>query len=210
MLQHGAQTIDADAGSHRAIAKGAPGYQPVVEHSENGSRAQTVRSAAASWAAWSFAIRLPCAKLEQIIHPLVRKAVDVLVKMRASEPVVVIEAIKLLEGDLRKACDSIWVTYAPQVVQIERLTRKRNISRDEALQRINAQAPQTGKIEGSRCCDPQYRFVRRAVEAGYTSLEKARTKHHWAAGNRTCQRHEGRRIHREPRKAKETRKPSRR
>ena len=33
MLEHlGAYTIDADALSHRAIAKGAPGYEPVVEH----------------------------------------------------------------------------------------------------------------------------------------------------------------------------------
>ncbi len=32
MLEHlGAYTIDADAFSHRAIAKGAPGYAPVVE-----------------------------------------------------------------------------------------------------------------------------------------------------------------------------------
>ncbi len=32
MLEHlGAYTIDADALSHRAIAKGAPGYQPVVD-----------------------------------------------------------------------------------------------------------------------------------------------------------------------------------
>ncbi|MCX6035924.1 MAG: dephospho-CoA kinase, partial [Chloroflexi bacterium] len=31
MLEHlGAYTIDADALSHRAIAKGAPGYRPVV------------------------------------------------------------------------------------------------------------------------------------------------------------------------------------
>ena len=32
MLEHlGAYTIDADALSHRAMAKGAPGYQPVLE-----------------------------------------------------------------------------------------------------------------------------------------------------------------------------------
>ena len=149
MLEHlGAYTIDADALSHRAIAKGAPGYQAVVEHfgtwildkggevNRNRLGALVFRDAAA------------LRELEQIVHPLVRKAVDVLAR-RATQQVVVIEAIKLLEGDLRKACDSIWVTYAPQVVQIERLTRKRNISRDEALQRINAQAPQTGKIEAA-------------------------------------------------------------
>ncbi len=83
--------------------------------------------------------------LEGIVHPLVRQAINVLIK-RASQPVVVIEAIKLLEGDLLAMCDSIWVTYAPQVVQIERLTRKRNISREDALQRINAQPPQTQKL----------------------------------------------------------------
>ncbi len=32
MLEHlGAYTIDADSLAHRAIAKGAPGYQPVVD-----------------------------------------------------------------------------------------------------------------------------------------------------------------------------------
>ena len=59
---------------------------------------------------------------------------------------IVIEAIKLLEGDLRHLCDSVWVTIAPPALQIEQLTRKRNMSRDEALQRVNAQAAQTDKI----------------------------------------------------------------
>ncbi len=149
MLEHlGAYTIDADALSHRAIAKGAPGYQPVVEHFGKwlvGKDGEIDRGKLGS-----LVFRDPAAmqELEQIVHPLVRKAVDVLAR-RATQPVVVIEAIKLLEGDLRKACDTIWVTYAPQVVQIERLTRKRGISREEALQRINAQAAQTGKIEAA-------------------------------------------------------------
>lgn len=146
MLEHlGAYTIDADALSHRATAKGAPGYQPVLEIFGkwilDGDGEINRRKLG------DLVFRDPAAlrELEGIVHPLVHRAVDVLVK-RASQPVIVIEAIKLLEGDLRRICDSIWVTYAPQVVQIERLMRKRNISHEEALQRINAQAPQTGKI----------------------------------------------------------------
>ena len=149
MLEHlGAYTIDADALSHRAMAKGAPGYQPVLEifgkwilDEDGGINRKKLGD---------LVFRDPGAleQLEGIIHPLVRRAVDVLVK-RAGQPVVVIEAIKLLEGDLRKICDSIWVTYAPQVVQIERLTRKRNISRDEALQRINSQTSQNDKISAA-------------------------------------------------------------
>lgn len=149
MLEHlGAYTIDADALSHRAIAKGAPGYQPVVEHFGKWILDKDGEVNRAKLGALVFRDPSAMRDLEQIVHPLVRKAVDVLAR-RATQPVVVIEAIKLLEGELRNACDGIWVTYAPQVVQIERLMRKRGLSREEALQRITAQAPQTGKIEAA-------------------------------------------------------------
>lgn len=146
MLEHlGAYTIDADALSHRAIAKGAPGYKPVVEtfgkwildENEEIDRSRL----------GDLVFRDPGAmtKLEGIVHPLVRQAVDVLIK-RASQSVIVIEAIKLLEGELRQWCDSVWVSYAPQEVQIERLKRKRGLSQEEALQRVGAQAPQDDKV----------------------------------------------------------------
>ena len=146
MLEHlGAYTIDADALSHRAIAKGAPGYQAVLEAFGRWVLDSDGEINRSKLGGLVFRDPAALAQLEAIVHPLVRKAVDVLIR-RASQTVVVIEAIKLLEGDLHNICDSIWVTYAPQVVQIERLTRKRKISQEEALQRINAQTPQTGKI----------------------------------------------------------------
>lgn len=146
MLEHlGAYTIDADALSHRAMAKGAPGYQPVLEYFGKqvlGEGGEIDRSKLGSLV---FDDPAALKKLEKLIHPLVRKAVDVLVR-RSSQQVIVVEAIKLLEGDLRGMCDTIWVTYAPQVVQIERLTRKRQVSREEALRRINAQTSQEEKM----------------------------------------------------------------
>ncbi len=149
MLEHlGAYTIDADALSHRAIAKGAPGYAPVVEHFGKWLLAPDGEINRSKLGGLVFRDAAALADLESIVHPLVRKAVDVLAK-RSTQSVIVIEAIKLLEGDLKKACDTIWVTYAPQVVQIERLTRKRSLTRQEALDRINAQPPQTGKIEAA-------------------------------------------------------------
>jgi dephospho-CoA kinase len=65
---------------------------------------------------------------------------------RAAQPVVVIEAIKLLEGDLRMVCDSIWVANAPEVIQVERLTRKRGFTRERALERIHMQSAQGAKV----------------------------------------------------------------
>ncbi len=150
MLEHlGAYTIDADALAHRAITKGAPGYQPVVETFGKwilGADGQIDRARLGG-----LAFRDPEAlsKLEAILHPLVSQATNILVQ-RASQKVVVIEAIKLLESDLAAACDSLWTTYAPEQVQVERLVRKRNLSREEALARIHAQAPQSEKIERAK------------------------------------------------------------
>ena len=146
MLEHlGAYTIDADALSHRAISKGAPGYQPVIEKFGKWIVDKDGEIDRSKLGGVVFRDSAALAELEDIIHPLVGQAITVLVK-RASQPVVVIEAIKLLESELRKACDSVWVTYAPEEVQIERLIRKRNLTRDEAQHRISLQAAQGEKI----------------------------------------------------------------
>jgi len=145
MLEHlGAYTIDADALSHRAIAKGAPGYKPVVENFGKwilNSDGEIDRNKLGSLV---FSDPAALKNLEEIIHPLVRQAVEVLIK-RASQPVIVVEAIKLLESPLRQVCDTIWVTDAPQEVQIERLMRKRHLTREQAVQRVGIQSPQAEK-----------------------------------------------------------------
>ncbi len=146
MLEHlGAYTIDADALSHRAIARGAPGYKPVLEYF--GKWILNADGEINRGKLGELAFREPAAleKLEDIIHPLVGQAVDMLIK-RASQSVVVIEAIKLFESELRRGCDSVWITYAPEEVQIERLMRKRGLTHEQAIQRISAQSPQSDKV----------------------------------------------------------------
>jgi dephospho-CoA kinase len=147
MLEHlGAYTIDADALAHRAIAKDAPGYKPVIETFGKwilDSDGQINRSKLGG-----LVFRDPEAlsNLENIVHPFVEQATDLLVQ-RASQRVVVIEAIKLFESELRSACDNFWVTYAPEDIQIERLIRKRGLSHEEAVNRIHSQGAQSEKIE---------------------------------------------------------------
>ncbi len=146
MLEHlGAYTIDADSLAHRAVAKGAPGYGPVVELFGKWVLNPEGEIDRAKLSTVVFRDPQALAQLEAIVHPLVGQATDMLVR-RASQKVVVIEAIKLLESELRKACDAVWVTYAPEEIQVERLMRKRSLSREEALQRIRAQLPQSGKV----------------------------------------------------------------
>jgi dephospho-CoA kinase len=146
MLEHlGAYTIDADALTHRSYAKGAPGYQLVIDKFGKwllNSEGEIDRKKLGNLV---FGDVEAMRQLEEIVHPLVRQATEMLTK-RATQPVVVIEAIKLLEGDLRMMCDSIWVTNAPEVIQVERLMRKRGFTREQAQERIHAQSPQSAKV----------------------------------------------------------------
>jgi dephospho-CoA kinase len=146
MLEHlGAYTIDADALSHRVISKGAPGYQPVLDRFGTWLLDKDGQIDRAKLGRLVFADGQALAQLEDIIHPYVGQAVDMLVK-RSTQSVVVIEAIKLLESTLRSKCDTIWVTDADQKVQVERLMGKRGMSQDDAIQRIHSQSAQKEKI----------------------------------------------------------------
>jgi dephospho-CoA kinase len=146
MLEHlGAYTIDADALAHRVISKGAPGYQPVLDMFGAWILDKDGQIDRSRLGRLVFSDPQALAQLEAIIHPYVGQAVDILVR-RAGQKVAVIEAIKLLESKLRSQCDSIWVTDASEEVRIERLVRKRGMSRADALQRIHSQSAQKDKL----------------------------------------------------------------
>lgn len=147
MLEHlGAYGIDADALSHRAIAIGAPGFQKVVNTFGRWILAPDGQIDRSKLAKIVFSDPTALKQLEEIIHPLVRQAEDLLIR-RSTKPVVVVEAIKLIESGFDRLCDQVWVTYAPEDVQLRRLMMKRGLSRDAALQRILAQPPQEDKVK---------------------------------------------------------------
>ncbi len=146
MIEHmGAFGIDADAFSHRAIAKGAPGYRRVIETFGRWVVGPDGEIDRARLGRLVFSDPSALAQLEAIIHPLVLQAVDYMVQ-RTDKPVVVIEAIKLLEANIHKVCDSVWVVYAPPEMQLARLMQRRGMKEAEARQRIAAQPPQEQKI----------------------------------------------------------------
>lgn len=149
MLEHlGAYTIDADALAHRVISKGAPGYQPVLDTFGKWLLDREGQIDRKKLGRLVFGDPEALAQLEGIIHPFVGQAIDILVR-RARQKVVVVEAIKLLESDLRAQCDTVWVADAPQEVQVERLMRKRGMSREDALQRVQMQAAQKTKLDAA-------------------------------------------------------------
>ncbi|GIK71649.1 MAG: dephospho-CoA kinase [Chloroflexota bacterium] len=143
----GAAVIDADQLAHQAIAVGGPAYAAVIEAfgpsivADDGSidrkRLGTI----------VFADPTQLARLEGLIHPAVFElAQSILATVTA--PVVVIEAIKLLEsGRLLRLCDEVWVVTADEATQLRRLMQERGMSEAEARSRMAAQSPQAEKIK---------------------------------------------------------------
>lgn len=84
-------------------------------------------------------------RLEALLHPAVRE--EIARRVATSDaPVVMIEAIKLLEGSLAAVCDQIWVTTCSRATQLERLRVCRGMDDESATARVEAQPPQEEKI----------------------------------------------------------------
>lgn len=147
MLQHlGAYTIDADGLAHQAMQPGAPSYKPIVDTFGQLILNPDKSINRAMLGNIVFANPTALATLEKITHPVVGQAINALVT-RAKQRVVVIEAIKLLEGDLANAVDVVWVVDAAPETRIKRLIEKRKMSEAEAKQRVAAQSPQAEKLK---------------------------------------------------------------
>lgn len=150
MLEHlGAYGIDADALSHRAIARGAPGYQGTIEAFGKWILSPDGEIDRVKLGRLAFSETDAMTRLEDIVHPLVSQAIDIMIK-RSSQRVIVVEAIKLLESPLRNVCDVVWVVNVPEEVQVRRLMDKRGMSRDEASQRIHFQSAQQQKVSAAK------------------------------------------------------------
>lgn len=145
MMEHlGAYGIDADKLGHRAIAKGSPGYKPVVETFGNWILDPDGQIDRSKLGRVVFADPGAMGRLEEIVHPLVEGAIDILIR-RAKQKVIVVEAIKLIESGLGRKCDSIWVTYAQEEQQLARLMHKRSMEERVARTRIESQSDQERK-----------------------------------------------------------------
>ena len=137
--------IDADKLGHRVIEPGGPAYDAVVRTfgkeilREDGSIDRKKLGKIV------FTNPLDLGRLEKIVHP---KIFD-LGKQEIADnesPVIVLEAIKLLEAGLMSTlCDEIWVVTSSLTTQLRRLLESRKMEENEARRMIDLQPPQAAK-----------------------------------------------------------------
>ncbi len=141
----GAYTIDADKLIHTILLKGGAAYAPVIEEFGDGILRSDGEIDRRALGKVVFSDPSKLRKLEEIEHPIVRSSIEVEIKS-ASESIVVLDAIKLIESGWAAKCDAVWVVTCLREQQIERLIRTRGYSQAEAEMRVDAQSPQVDKV----------------------------------------------------------------
>lgn len=141
----GAEHIDADRVAHEMIAPDGPAYDEVIAAFGEQILAPDGRIDRGKLGALVFSDEAAMARLESLVHPPTIEAVAR--RIAASDaPVVAVEAIKLLESGMAASYEAIWVATCAPATQLARLMSGRDLSREDARQRIEAQPPQEAKI----------------------------------------------------------------
>jgi dephospho-CoA kinase len=156
----GATVIDADVLARRATAPGAPALEAIREHFGDGvvdAAGQLDRSALGRIV---FDDPSALADLERIVHPHVRRLVDgaLAAAVEAAEPIVAIEAIKLVEGGLAARCAEVWIVECSSPTQRARLAA-RGMPAADAEQRLAAQGPDLVTRLVERLADRPHRRI---------------------------------------------------
>lgn len=84
-------------------------------------------------------------RLENIIHPYVIAEIDNLIK-RSRKRIILIESAIIFESNLIKNFEKIITVFAPFETRLERIMRRNNIKRDDAIRRIDFQFDEYQKI----------------------------------------------------------------
>ena len=146
MLQQlGARVIDADKLAHRAMRAGTEVHERILRRFGEKVRASDGEIDRLALGAIVFTDSEALRALEEIVHPVVIDETHRRIA-EATEPVCVVEAIKLLEAQMDRLCDAVWVVTSTHKQQVERLISDRHLAREDAEMRIDAQAPPENKV----------------------------------------------------------------
>jgi dephospho-CoA kinase len=141
MLEHlGALGIDADWVTRQASQIGGPAYDSIVTRFGKGILDKNGEINRKQLGLQVFSGRKALEDLEEILHPLASLATRRIIA-QSPLPVIVVEAIKVLESDLAGQCQSIWVVEADERSVYERLERTRGMSPTDARARLAQQTP---------------------------------------------------------------------
>jgi dephospho-CoA kinase len=153
LAAHGAVIIDADVAARQVVLPGSPGLARIAEAFGSQVLAPDGTLNRERLGEIVFADPDLRAKLNEIIHPLVRQWMQATEQaaQRAADPaapgVIVHDVPLLAESRGRGDFDTVVVVDVPPEVQIDRLVSQRGMTPDQAQARIAAQATRQQRLD---------------------------------------------------------------
>jgi len=142
----GAVVIDADQLARDVVARGTPGLAAVVEEFGRELLTPDGDLDRPAMAKQVFGDDHARRRLEGIIHPLVFEEIQKLEAAAPPDAIVVHDIPLLAESGRADTFDAVVVVDAPEDLQVERMQRERDWSREEAESRIKAQASRDDRL----------------------------------------------------------------
>src|ERR1043165_7650960 len=144
----GARTMDADQIARECVEPGTPGLSAVLEEFGDGVLAANGSLDRMKLGAIIFADEAKRQKLNSILHPFIIARQDEVMRQwdgETPEAIAVIDAALMIESGGYKRFDKLIVVHCQPEIQIQRLMKRNNFSREEAELRVKSQMPQEEK-----------------------------------------------------------------
>ncbi|HRH42822.1 MAG TPA: dephospho-CoA kinase [Pyrinomonadaceae bacterium] len=144
----GAFVLDADQTARKVVEPNTVGWQKIVDNFGKEALQSDNTLDRVKLSSIIFSDESKRQLMNSIVHPLVFEAQnDWLVEREVENPnaIAVIDAALMIESGGYKRFEKLVVVWCKPEIQLERLMLRNNLSRDEALKRINAQMPQEEK-----------------------------------------------------------------
>jgi dephospho-CoA kinase len=178
LAELGCRVVDADALARRVVEPGTEGLRRVVEAFGEGVLRPDGALDRAALGAVVFRDEAKRGLLNSILHPLIIAEQDELLRSWGREDprgIGVVDAALMIESGGHARFDKLVVVHCRPEVQLERLMRRNDLSREEAAARVAAQMPQEEKL---RYADFKvdtsggYEETRRRAEEVYAELRR--------------------------------------
>lgn len=138
----GAVIIDADKLSREVVSKGSPTLNEIVFEFGASFLLENGELNRKKLAQLVFSNSEALKKLNQIIHPIIGQKIKNEIKWNKENTnyhVIIVDAALLIESNLIKLVDELWVVTASEAIQIKRLNERDGLSESEARLRISSQ-----------------------------------------------------------------------
>mgnify|MGYP001343387574 FL=1 len=141
LIERNIPVIDADLIAREVVEPGKEAYEKIVETFGEEILQEDQTLDRKKLGAIVFEDETKRKALNEIVHPAIRK--EMLAQrdayMKQKEPCVVLDIPLLYESKLTHFVEKVIVVYTDREVQLERILKRDHITKEEALQRINAQ-----------------------------------------------------------------------